>query len=716
MSRDWTKTKRGKLKVGTAVAWIHASKELARKHKEKQRTDDLLDIMSESGFPNMDFGVEADGVTERQINLNLMAGTRATLATAIADERPEVMFSRERHGLEEIGRIHDTAVTREMQIAGVPGELSEGVGTALTFGSQWIYWCMPNLPMRGEMKQIGEKFGESEPGRFHDHERFALAGSTAAQADPNDAITGAAGTEAGAAPFEGATELAAQHADQADKEAAEMLYWRAPKNRLQVRRVTYGVDFFADPMARRLKDCRWVAFVQHIPWDEVKIHPALRTHKIRELQPSKIEDTGELFVSKDDEDRDADDKRPDMFELIEFQDRKSGTTHYLSRDCDEWLERDESYAYTDKKTGRTSIIKPIADHPGFFTVVPYRPIPLDRNDGHAMLGKAALKDGLPSQMDLILMLSCRTNAVRHASAQNYGYDPSAVEEEEIKALAEGDTRTFIPMQGLANGRDINSILQQIQWRPPPPALFGEVNSKIAEYSIATRMQAVSQITSQPQAKTATAEQISVQASDVYSSELVRQGEVCYSYLGFYFSAVMFEYYSDAVWEELIGKSDWADLKKTVELVGVAYELPKTRFAPHSRDADPVQIKQLLDIYQLMKTLGVDSFGAQRYELEYIAIEALKRANVGEPPPYEMSEQEMSMRSMSDAIQKMLANQKAAAETEKAAGGGEASSNGKAKTPAEMNRDIKPRGDREGRSGGAPTPATLMSDARDGGPV
>lgn len=710
MARDYTKAKKSKTTVAWFEAQIRLSREQVNKHRERYLSDELEKITSDHDFGDLMVANEmiAQKYKPDQVNVNLMHRWLQKLRAHAADEDIRVRFPRDWVETSEVMDVIDRAVMAEAGRMGLPQLYAEGVGDWGCIGSMWTWLEIPNLPSREDVIQGSKgadeimaeaRAGVHEPSPFQDNERLSEVLSGAASSDPLRVAAEAASSDLGAAPFELATEAAAQHAELEEEEEAHPLRWRHEEFMLTAMRVRLGESFFLDPTVTEFRDARWVARMILMPVDEAHRHPMFRPG-IRTKLKGTVTGATDIWQSE----RDAkmsryaapSDKAGDEDALVcvfHILDKKWGTQHFIAEGCDEFLERDEAFPYVDEN-GRP-LIRPLGRHPGFFPVYPCRPITTTRCDIHSVFGIPGLRMGLESQKSYIKMLSRFLEVVKKSASAKY-LAKGAWPENGLDCLES-------PEDGVLASDDPNATVEAIRWQPASADLYQQINDEVTRFSIATGM-SMTELTSRATADTATQEQMAQGGSNLLVFELIRKMEEAYAAEA-YGILQMMTLYPPPVLESILGQRDADLFLKVMKEIGVPHKAPEVTISAKAREAGDlfVRIKQLMDFHERVRMDLDPMTGLPRKDSGFVLDEAAMLLNVGKLPDYQIPP-EMEQAIFAEKARMML-------------GGGEGGpQGGGGRTEGEAARDKRQR---RGEAGRAERPADrgeLISAARDAGPA
>lgn len=688
----------------------HARLDAAQAEWEKREhlRVELRDMLGdELNFPLVMYGPPGQAEANRaanpgvdQVDLNLALRYANKVRSLVGDEEPEVRCSRDWKGWERFGYLWDRLLTRILAQTGAPAEVSDGSAETCSEGSTtyWVGYAAPFLTaseVQEVAKGVGQRVkdaamgaGESTPADDHQAMASVLVKSAFSKEAVVDDPSGMLGTNL--------IEAAGEHLEDAEEEAKEGLNWRVDRHRIVVYRLPMGTHALIDPSASSLRQARWVAELIRMPLDEAKSTEAFRQSWRDKLVPDGFEDEegGPRSIT--------DPTLPDSVdETVSFWrvwDRKYRKVHLIHRDIPEYGEVDDSYPFIDER-GRP-LITPMAGHPGFFPMILSAPQHSVGDGPQKPLAVPLLLPGLKILKSLAKCVSHYNNTVKRAATAQYvanDMTPDALLKS-IEQNVDGSVHKGPP------GVDPDKVIFPINWKHPSPELFMLIDRLVDQWCIVQSFPKM-ELTTLPQSRTATQDQMAMQGGDVWMGEVVRSFQVDYALIAHVVGRLA-TFLPDESWAELIGLEESRILRMALKKFGMPEDLPKVRFAAGERDRDPVRIKQLLDFHERARQ-EVNVMGLPEWDTKHILDEASRAMGMGPLVAKQYTEAEIQ------AILMMKSG----------AGGGQEGGQGEGSAPpqsrsSEGQKRSRPRnrGGRRGRSTIGQREGPNRSSARDMGPL
>jgi hypothetical protein len=636
--------------AGEKVGLWHARLDAAERQHDRGESlrETLRKIVSELEFPPLMAPPRADdgGSTDyeyahvEQINLNLLLRVLDKYRSHAGDESPEVRVPRDK-GRTIVGEFEDRLITRAMERGGAPETLYDAIGHYFTDGNCVLWAVMPFLPSAKGLKKaatnMAEKIKEAvafgdkvEPELSEDPERVARAMQQGVYKDPKTILTDAVMSpeDGPPSPMDQVMAAAAKYATTAMKAKKKGLSWQDWDNQVLYELSPLGPNgTLIDPTATSPRTVKWIARRILMRKKEAREHPSFHPAVRKRLEPDPVKEDRyeEIRPQKGLGKADIQDEN-EWVVIWEIWDRVNKARHYVNRHVDEYLELDQSYPYVNED-GRP-VIEPHGSHPGFYPCVFEPPKKGVRQNASAMEGIPLGAQGLPQQISIIKLVSFYLHAVKQASASAYVHrlDPESVE-----AIKQAVPGTLIEVT--EEIEQLKEAIQAVEWKPPPPELFQEIQSEITRFSMAMNFPLI-ELTSQPSGQTLGQDQLSQAAGDVGTLEIMRRFELVYSQLASITRSYLQHYYTDDQLFALSGKEALA-LRVVWQSIGTPPEQIAVRLRSRARDMSPVRIKQMLDLYELaLQGQQVElSFGIPpAKDWSWILDEASKALGLGEPPP------------------------------------------------------------------------------------
>lgn len=402
------------------------------------------------------------------------------------------------------------------------------------------------------------------------------------------------------------------------------------KRKIWARRLSIGHDVRWSHDVADLRDVRWMARRVVMSLEEAKKFDGFTPHARGNIVPSKFGpmDGIEPVESREGEGLEDENSR---FVFWEVWDKEYACRHYISEQMDEFLEVDETYPYVNKTTGEPAI-------PGFFPCVVSAPLKHAMNKPERTTGIPLIEAGYPIQREITKLHNFAMASVKRHSVRCYEVSDS-LDDEAIADLTEGVDGAFIRRPA---GVEPGGMVLPIQFTGEAYRIVELIARLEAQWSAMVGMP-LADLTSQPQAGTATAEQISVsagrnQADHVIRSleeDMARAAEIIRSMLsiGLYppekIAAIMGPGYEDlmAAWQSSSLEGDAIVLKS----------------ASRAKADQAVRIKQLGDALQLTMGYADPKTGLPVYDASPIIEEILMALDVGRPRRIAWTQDDLMLR-------------------------------------------------------------------------
>ena len=676
-----TKTGRKGLAYSTAGekvgAW-HARLDAAeRQWKRGEALREVLrKIISELEFPPLmapvrqDDGAlsDAEYAHVEQTNLNLLSRVLDKYLSHAGDESPEVRTPRDK-GRTIVADFEDRLLTRVLEHGGAPEALYDAIRHYFTDGNCVLWAIMPFLPTQESLKRaaapMAQKMKEAaafgldvEPTLGEDPERVARALMDGIYKSPGEILhDGVMNPEdAEPTPMDMVAAAAMKYAATAAKARKKGLSWDEWDNQVQYEVSPLGPHgTLIDPTATTSRNVGWIARCHKMDIERAKNHETFHPEVRKDLKPDPIDDSKYETLRSIPGLSEAEVQNLNSKVTIwEVWDYKRKKRHYINRHVDRYLEIDDANPYVDENGN--PIIEPQGVHPGFFPCVFDPPKKGVRLNASAIEGIPLGAAGLPQQLQIIKLVSYMLHAVKQSSAAVYLHrlDPASL----------GAVQKAIPGSLVEVGEEIDQLaeaVRAIEWKPPPPELYREINSEISRFAMAMNFPLI-ELTSQPSGDTLGQDQLSQAAGDVGTLEIMRRFEGIYAQLATITRALVQHFYTDDQLFALGGKEALA-LRVVWQSIGISPEQIAVRLRSRARDMQPIRVKQMLDTYELsLQAQQVEmSFGIPpAKDFSFLLDEACKTLGFGEPPPLMAPQDRLALiKQQLQAKQQMMAQEQAA---------------------------------------------------------
>lgn len=321
--------------------------------------------------------------------------------------------------------------------------------------------------------------------------------------------------------------------------------------------------------------------------------------------------------------------------IIEVWDRKWDTRHYVAEGIEEFLEKDDTNPWIEE-SGRCK----------FKTGVPvacYAPCLSADETPHRPFGVPIGAYGWEMQRLIIKLASHNLDGVKKLTVRMVELLGELAEEEE-EAVASGQTGTILHRTADLNTNELKG-LPLVR-----PIDFGTVDAKVFEQIVwAERTLSkvlawpLSQMTGEPQANTATAEKIAVEAGTSQMGDLIRELEAAVAHGQEIKRAIVWGYYSREDVADLIGQGSantfftWRQ-----KFPSVRGDRIMVRLAATMNGEDPVRRDQVKEVIEALSAIPSDKYpGKPKYRLDGLVKEWVRLHGLAEPTEWEPTPEEMA---------------------------------------------------------------------------
>lgn len=288
-----------------------------------------------------------------------------------------------------------------------------------------------------------------------------------------------------------------------DQKAVEAIGEPRPVNVKQrtiwCRRLPVGIRVRWDHTVTERRDMRWVARRVEMRMEEARQFEGFGPGVRQRLVPFMPSDSDPVEPVRDNEDKPMEGDENARFVFWEVFDRFYRTRHYISEQMEGYLERDESYPYPDSQTGEPAL-------PGFFPCVISAPLQHSAETPERTAGLPLIAPGYPLQRLIVDFHDWATDSAKRHCVRQFEI-PEGLPDDVKELLQSGQDGGLVERPA---GVDPGQLVQ--------PIVFSGEAFKIVELieNLTDRWCAIqgmprTDLTGQPQAKTATAEGLSVQA-------------------------------------------------------------------------------------------------------------------------------------------------------------------------------------------------------------
>lgn len=312
-------------------------------------------------------------------------------------------------------------------------------------------------------------------------------------------------------------------------------------------------------------------------------------------------------------------------------DRTSETVHYVHERMPEFLEADESYPYPHPTTGRPAI-------PGFYPCSISAPVKYGLDIPERTLGVALIAPGFPLQLEIEKLHRFAMASVKRHAARAYEV-AEGIDDETLAQLEDGVDAAFIKRPA---GIEPGDMVKPIQFSGEAYRMIELIGSLTGEWASVQGMP-MADLTSQPQADTATAETLSVSAGRNQADFVMRQIEDDMAH-GVEVQRAMLAIglYPPEKIASLIGpgRDQIMEGWKASSLDGDHITL---KSATRAKSEQVVRIKQLGDALSLTVGYVDPKLGLPVYDASPIVEEILLALDVGRPKRIEWTPEDIILR-------------------------------------------------------------------------
>lgn len=473
---------------------------------------------------------------------------------------------------------------------GAMKEWADGMTRLASFGSE-AFWYGFHAEAVGveEAKNAGEskvdvveamKQGDTAPKPGQDHQMLAeIAGE---QATSDDAVEGM-DFDTNAAVMEGAVAQRVQALD--EEESIQPVSVTA--RRIWCRRAPIGLKTFWSGDVSHDDDIWWMARKFFLPVAVAQDTVAFdkKTRETLVGQDMKSEDGFSPVELAGIPSHDAENRRVAIYEIW---DKRTRTRHFVSDECEFYLEASESNPYVDED-GRPVV-------PGFFPCVVSRPLEPDDETPSRLLGLPLIAPGWDQQREYNELRGLSIAAVRKHSIRQYQVHSSA-SPASVNVLTSGEDGAAIQDDAVPPGDD---IVKPINFTNPPKDLDQQASMIKGDISLSLAWPMAAML-GHPVASTATQEQLGVAAGQSQSEHTIMKIERDFARGVEIVRGLIRGFYPPEKIEALVG-SQHAEILEGWRGSSLDGDFLTVKFGARAKAENAVQIKQK---FQLWEFLGAD---------------------------------------------------------------------------------------------------------------
>lgn len=553
------------------------------------------------------------------------------LQSQIGGDIPIIKYPRGATGDEQFAPVIEELLTRIWMESGSHREWTQTIFDLCGFGSSCVWYgfhadVIDAVTVEGASEGI-----EGVMSRLHAGDSTAREGN-----DPSIIVE--------ALKSESANPVNQQYADPAMvasmSDAAlyqlEMLRKEneAPKNpavqsrEIWSRRLLIGPDVRWDHTVSDLRDARWMARRVAMSMNDAKKFDKFNGGARQRLTARKFGPTDGVEGVVVTDNIDVQESENSRFVFWEIWDKENECIHYVSEDMGEYLEVSEEYPYLDPRTRRPAI-------PGFFPCVVSAPLKHAMNKPERTAGIPLIEAGYPIQREITKLHNFAIASVKRHSVRCYEVS-EALDDDAIADLTEGVDGTFIRRPA---GVEPGGMVIPIQFTGEAYRIVELIGNLQAQWAAMVGIP-LADLTSMPQAGTATAESISVTAGRNQADRVLRALDEDMGRAAEIIRAMLsLGLYPPEKIAGLLGPGR-EDIFQSWEASSLEGDHIVVSSSSRAKAEQSVRIKQLGDALQLVMAYRDPKTGMQVYDPSPIIEEMLVALDVGRPRRIEWNPQDM----------------------------------------------------------------------------
>lgn len=501
------KSRRAREEIGLWLGRIKASKthfnQLLRERDEYERALALIDGTRSWTGGSIQDAMAADALFKQQ-SVPLSFRYAVWLQAQTAGDTPVIKYPRGANGDEQFALTLEELLLRVWAESGAQKEWAQAIFDLCAFGSCCIWYGFHAEIITAEEAEAASEAvedtvsralrGDTEPAEGQDN-ALAAAALDAALKDPVNRLALPAPTQMALAQAATEQEMAAV---EAEKEPGTP---RVRSRSIWSKRLKIGKDVIWDHTVNDLKDARWIARLVRLSLREAKEFDGFSGGARSRIAEDKLValDANDVELVRETDDKPANSVENGRFLFWEVWDKAARTVHYISEAMPEYLEASEDYPYRDNQTGEPAI-------PGFFPCSISAPLRHGMAVPSRTTGIPLIAPGYPIQRDIVKLHDFAIESAKRHSKRVYEY-PEGMDEDTLAAYIEAPDAGLVPRPA---GTNPGETLVPIQFTGEAYRIVDLINRLTAEWAMVQGFP-LADLTSQPQAKTATAEQLSVES-------------------------------------------------------------------------------------------------------------------------------------------------------------------------------------------------------------
>ncbi len=311
---------------------------------------------------------------------------------------------------------------------------------------------------------------------------------------------------------QGLAMAAGQQIDAGVKEAKKPQLASVENREIWSRRLMVGRQVRWDHTVSDVRDADWMARRIVMKQEQAKKSPQFSASARSKIVLTPFSKHDGVELVKDVATLPENSPENGRFVFWEIWDKCYGTRHYVAEGVDEYLEESEAYPFPHPQTGRPAI-------PGFFPASICAPSQHDLDIPERTAGTPLIAPGYPLQREITSLHNFAMDSVKRHSIRGYEAHPS-ISKDTLDEIVSGEDAFVVQRpEGVEKGE----MLIPIQFTGEAYRIVDLIGRLTGEWSMLMGMP-MADLTSQPQADTATAEQIGVASGRSQADHVMRQIE------------------------------------------------------------------------------------------------------------------------------------------------------------------------------------------------
>lgn len=437
------------------------------------------------------------------------------LQSQISGEPPVIRYPRNATGDETFAPVMEELLLRIWMESGSHREWRQTIFDLCGFGSSCVWYGF-----HADVIDLATVMGASEGvegviARMHQGDTAARPGNdselivSALEQEMGNQFNQAAGD---VGTMMGMADVISEQIDNLSKEDKKKVHPAVQSREIWARRLRVGTDVRWSHNVTDLRDATWMARRVVMSMDEAKKFTGFNGGARQRLVARKPASGDGIETVIVDNNNDANEMENSRFVFWEVWDKENQCRHYISEDMDEYLESSEDYPYLDPRTNRPAI-------PGFFPCVVSAPMRHSMDRPERTAGIPLIESGYHIQREITKLHNFAMASVKRHSVRCYEVSDS-LDDDAIADLTEGVDGSFIRRPP---GVEPGGMVIPIQFSGEAYRIVELIGNLQAQWAAMVGIP-LADLTSLPQAATATAESISVSAGRNQADHVFRSLE------------------------------------------------------------------------------------------------------------------------------------------------------------------------------------------------